>query len=105
MSGAELIAQERQRQIEEECYSPQHDSFHWTEGELTAAAICYATIASAQARWRDSSVEFGLPAMWPFEADDWKPKDSVRNLVKAGALIAAEIDRLQRRKNKEQSHA
>jgi hypothetical protein len=35
---------------------------------------------------------------WPWDAEWWKPSpDSVRNLVKAGALIAAEIDRLQRK--------
>jgi hypothetical protein len=34
---------------------------------------------------------------WPWDASWWKPSnDPVRNLVKAGALIAAEIDRLQR---------
>jgi hypothetical protein len=33
---------------------------------------------------------------WPWNDDDWKPSpDPIRNLVKAGALIAAEIDRLQ----------
>lgn len=34
---------------------------------------------------------------WPWRDEDWKPSnDRVANLVKAGALIAAEIDRLQR---------
>jgi hypothetical protein len=34
---------------------------------------------------------------WPWDQDWWKPSpDPIRNLVKAGALIAAEIDRLQR---------
>jgi hypothetical protein len=34
---------------------------------------------------------------WPWEWSFWKPRDPVRNLVIAGALIAAEIDRLQRK--------
>lgn len=34
---------------------------------------------------------------WPFNRKEWKPSsDPIRNLVKAGALIAAEIDRLHR---------
>jgi len=37
------------------------------------------------------------PAAWPWEWDQWKPSlDPIRNLEKAGALIAAEIDRLRR---------
>jgi hypothetical protein len=32
---------------------------------------------------------------WPWSFEWWKPKDRIRNLVRAGALIAAEIDRLQ----------
>lgn len=36
--------------------------------------------------------------MWPFSQEWWKPTpdDRIRELAKAGALIAAEIDRLQR---------
>lgn len=38
-----------------------------------------------------------LNAPWPWDADAWKPtQDPIRQLVKAGALIAAEIDRRQR---------
>ena len=33
--------------------------------------------------------------LWPWAQDFWKPKDQLRNLVMAGALIAAAIDRLQ----------
>lgn len=33
---------------------------------------------------------------WPWDAKWWKPSDDpIKNLVKSGALIAAEIDRLQ----------
>lgn len=43
----------------------------------------------------DGSVK--MPDGWPFGQDWWKPSnDPIRNLVKAGALIAAEIDRLHR---------
>jgi len=37
---------------------------------------------------------------WPFSSEWWKPaQDPIRNLVKAGALIAAEIDHLQRNRS------
>lgn len=45
----------------------------------------------------DGSVKLPSTASWPFDASWWKPSnDPIRNLIKAGALIAAEIDRLQR---------
>lgn len=38
-SGIDLIAAERQRQIEEEGWTPDHDDQH-TNGELALAAAC-----------------------------------------------------------------
>lgn len=89
LSGAELIAIERQRQIEEEGYEMQHDDEH-DAGELLAAAICYAHNAG--------QFKSGAPREWPWRSDYWKPTagNPVRDLVKAGALIAAEIDRINR---------
>lgn len=90
MNGIELIAQERKRQIEEEGWTAEHDD-KWTCGELTKAAAFYALYG----------VE--LPAglgfvseLWPWGMQWCKPKNRLRNLARAGALIAAEIDRLQR---------
>lgn len=85
--GAELIAAERQRQIEVEGWLPSHDDSH-TKGELAKAAICYA----------EFSYTWCGRFTWPWDASWWKPnnKSTVANLVKAGALIAAEIDRMQR---------
>ena len=37
MSGIERIAKERQRQIEQEGWTPEHDDHH-AEGEMAAAA-------------------------------------------------------------------
>jgi hypothetical protein len=91
--GAALIAAERQRQIDRERWTPEHDDLH-DDGELLRAALCYATPSGL----RDPIGKGRLPRSWPWEADAWKPTpdDRVRELVKAGALIAAEIDRLQR---------
>ena len=91
---AMMIIKERQRQITEEGYDTAHDDEHM-RGELAIAAICYAQAA------RENSPT--MSSWWPWELKYWKPcpKDSTsvdreRCLVKAGALIYAEIDRLNR---------
>lgn len=89
LSGAERIALERLRQIEQEGWTPEHDDSH-DLGELANAAACY-TLANFDGKG------VGVPMAWPWEDSWWKPSDDpIRNLEKAGALIAAEIDRLQR---------
>jgi len=84
VSGAEFILNERRRQIREEGWTPEHDDCH-REDELTAAAACYL--------YAGSRLPKPLRHPWPWPTG-FKPSDRVRNLVKAGALIAAEIDRL-----------
>ena len=88
MSGTDLIAAERQRQIDVEGWTPEHDAKH-TGDDLAAAAACYALPAGSARRDLQA-------AYWPWADHFWKPTpyDRVRELVKAGALIAAEIDRL-----------
>ena len=98
MNGSELIAAERQRQIEVEGWTAEHDAEH-RGGDLTEAAICYAIAAASQARGYNSATSMRVPHMdrmrWPWDGPAWKPsEDPIRNLTKAGALIAAEIDRL-----------
>ena len=86
----DLIAAERARQINEEGYTSEHDARH--DGDLARAAACYAM--PARGVWLQHA--WGAPEAWPWERYAWKPTpdDRVRELVKAGALIAAEIDRL-----------
>lgn len=88
--GVRLIGAARARQMSEEGWTPAHDDEH-LHGELCGAAMAY--VAN-----RDSARVDGTPPLgWPWEPSWWKPSDdTVRNLVKAGALIAAEIDRLLR---------
>jgi hypothetical protein len=106
LDGAQLIVRERARQIAEEGWTYQHDDGH-RRGELADAAACYAMAASVAAHGVTMRDHYGVrpggvlnaPSawLWPFEQAAWKPSDDpVRNLVKAGALIAAEIDRLRR---------
>ena len=89
-SGAALIAAERQRQVEAEGWTPEHDDAH-DDHELLMAADCYIRKAWTTVRMDRP------PSLWPWELSWWKPSDDpIRNLTKAGALIAAEIDRRQR---------
>ena len=86
-SGRDVLA-ERRRQIEAEGWSSNHDRTH-TKGELADAAASYAVRAHA-----GQKVNLRAPGCWPWEPGWWKPGKPRRNLVKAGALILAEIDRL-----------
>lgn len=98
-SGVARIAMERGRQVTEEGWTPEHDENH-AEGELALAGGLYAWHASNEAPDR-AELRTRPPHAWPFVSLAWKPgpDDSkasrIRELEKAGALIAAEIDRLQ----------
>lgn len=98
-TGIELIAEERKRQVEEEGWTPEHDDKH-EGGSLAVAGACYALeIASGYTgKYRSEMYQQCADVCWPWDESWWKPStdDPVRQLVKAGALIAAEIDRLQR---------
>ena len=100
MNGAELIAAERVRQIKDEHFDSAHDDRHW-DAELAEAAMAYLHEGIArQGDWVIwPKTEAGYPPdHWPWEEEAWKPSaDPIRNLVKAGALIVAEIDRLLRK--------
>lgn len=86
--GVQMIGAERSRQIEQEGWTPDHDRGH-TDGELAIAAMVYA----CPPEYRDE--EF-VNDVWPFDMKYFKscPEDRERELVKAGAFIAAELDRL-----------
>ena len=87
--GAGLITTERKRQVNVEGWTPAHDAAH-RHNELLQAAICYITTVE-----NNTGTNLQEPNGWPWEFSWWKPSaDPIRNLVKAGALIAAEIDRL-----------
>ena len=95
-TGIELITEERQRQIEVEGWTKEHDAEH-KNGELAKAAICYAD-PNVYCHQENRIIRHRIPNhFWPKQWDiHWfKPTDRIRDLVKAGALIAAEIDRLQ----------
>ena len=106
-SGAQLILRERLRQIQQEGWSKEHDDEH-TKGELLGAARAYALVAYHQEKFGKIIVTEAPPASWPDNWDNewWKPsKNPKRNLVKAGALIAAEIDRLIRKEENDAANS
>jgi len=100
--GAMLIAKERSRQVEEEGWTPKHDDHH-TGGELAIAGACYAFDYIGEAYNQEGCRQVGED-FWPWAGGTMKtipdmktsPDNAIRQLTKAGALIAAEIDRLHR---------
>ncbi len=88
--GTLRVTRERLRQIEREGWTPEHDAEH-DGGSLAEAAVMYARYGYGPLHPAGSP-----PLGWPWHKDWWKPTpgDRVRALEKAGALIAAEIDRL-----------
>ena len=112
--GLKYIGVERLRQIEEEGWTPEHDDEHF-DGSMAMAAACYASTSRLYSL-RHFANGYTYDDPWPWEGK-WDKRyrvGEVRNnpgnrlpdpssytrterlnlLVKAGALIAAEIDRL-----------
>jgi hypothetical protein len=85
--GADLIVAERQRQLDAEGYDAEHDRGH--SMDLALAGATYALPSEVR-----SEAPTVLPDIWPWGGEWWKPTpgDRIRELVKAGALIAAAID-------------
>jgi hypothetical protein len=110
MTKAEIdVFAERRRHISVEGWTPGHDDEH-KDGAMALAAACYAlagaTPRGERSRWFSAAswcprLECELPAsvftnLWPWRKKWFKPSSPRRDLVKAGALIIAEIERLDR---------
>ena len=92
-TGAELIAAERLRQMREEGWTAENDD-EFENGELALAGAAYALAAVDDIA--DEVTSSLVRRLWPWTAEWWKPKGPLRDLVRAGALLAAEIDRVLR---------
>lgn len=107
--GLQCIANERRRQIEIEGFVADHDD-KYVGAHMAFAAMCYLLpftqheIARVIPTPTNAPLTF-LGAFWPWAPGSFKQAarhrkattdDRIRDLTKAGALIAAEIDRLQR---------
>lgn len=96
--AARDVLAERRRQVDAECWTPQHDDEH-DAGELAGAGAAYAAHASDALHpysQGDAFRDGTIPPGWCWEPAAWKPSTARRNLVKAGALILAEIERIDR---------
>jgi len=83
---------ERRRQVEAEGWTPEHDDVH-SNNDMALAAAAYALHVGGQ----KSAARITWPQTWSLE---WfKPTTARRDLVKAGALILAEIERIDRAEN------
>lgn len=102
--GVAMIAAERRRQIEEEGWTAEHDDIEHQNGELGRAAAAYA-LAGMKVYQLPVDMARNMRAtivdIWPWGREWFKPRgkpsSTIRTLVKAGALIAAEIDQQKRR--------
>lgn len=104
-TGVERIADERSRQVASR--GLKHDLVYNRMGELAWAAVCYASPGGVYRKF-DYSSEVRFKDPWPWDMPHDKRSrvgnvvdrrkqstaDRIRELEKAGALVAAEIDRL-----------
>lgn len=79
---------ERVRQVEVEGWTAEHDDAH-SSGELALAGAAYA-------RGSVANDNLFAPSFWPWDRKWWKPGPPRRMLVKAAALLIAEIERIDR---------
>lgn len=111
----EEIEAERERQVAEEGWTAEHDDEHG-RGQMACAAAAYAYFGSlpdndkfgekdrARGTDRGSFVRFMITQLFPVWGtayggwgwEWWKPTNRRRDLIKAAALIVAEIERIDR---------
>lgn len=128
-AGLELIRAERIRQLDVKKWEAERDD-GYVQHELASAACAYAAPEPLfnVTQYPDGTTVTSdcWPPSWdriwdkrlrgqsemhpnhdfddlPFSADEYPIDQRIRNLVKAGALIAAEIDRLLRKKHRKDS--
>lgn len=121
MTEIDDVIAERRRQIKQEGWTPEHDDEH-DDGSLSQVAACYALpseyrhmtprLEACDAAFRgDTPIwktkKYVVPKLWPqsWHPNWWKPKDRRRDLVRAAALIVAEIERLDRLERNENDRA
>lgn len=93
------VLEERRRQVEGEGWTPEHDDGH-ADGQIAGAAACYVLGSGAVKHWGAMQA---VGTFWPWSQHWFKPGSVRRMLVKAAALIIAEIERLDRKAAKEEA--
>lgn len=103
MTGVELIAAERERQVSELGWTAEYDDQEHHNGDLVRVAICHAAhdVVTIFERVTTSRATI-YRSPWPMSWRDRTTEHSrIRRMVIAGALLAAEIDRIQREEDAE----
>ncbi|WP_436590157.1 hypothetical protein [Pseudomonas aeruginosa] len=88
------VQAERRRQITVEGFDTSNDDA--SAGQIAQAAGCYALHAGGIGTDWPGGIRNGSALFWPWDEEWWKPKSARENLVRAGALVLAEIERLDR---------
>lgn len=107
----EDIVAERSRQVDIEGWTSERDDTY-EFGQMGMAAAAYAVTAGPmdqidlcvgyRNRWQNGGWSTLSSLIWPWDRKWWKPTDKRRNMVKAGALIVAEIERIDRLERKQE---
>jgi hypothetical protein len=95
------VLNERAGQIRREGWSHAHDDTH-DRGQMAFAAASYAESAGRSLSGPEHACLAPLvttypPASWPWAGSWWKPRTPREDLVRAAALIIAEIERIDRK--------
>lgn len=95
------VMHERCSQLSEKGHAPEWDDTY-TKGELVNGAIAYCDASVGEVTEEDAA-DVGL-LFWPWPPETFKPRDKRSNLVRAAALIIAEIERLDRTAHRASDH-
>lgn len=87
--AARDVLAERRRQVEAEGWTPEHDD-EYDGTQMARAAACYLLFGHA------TPGNGWVPHQWPWDREWWKPSSDRRNLIKAAALVLADIERIDR---------
>jgi hypothetical protein len=90
------VMNERIRQVTDEGFTAEHDDDE-DLAILAHAATCYALWSPDSTPEKPSETPARAPDLWPWDPAWFKPTHYRRDLVKATALLIAEIERLDRR--------
>lgn len=95
------VLAERFRQRRDESWTPEHDDTH-VGGEMADAAVCYAMGDTERRMMLEEGIQV-QERIWPWDRSWWKPTTRRRDLVKAAALLIAEIERIDRAEERSKS--
>lgn len=93
MQALHDVMAERRRQMMVEGWTAKHDNEH-KDGAMAVAAACYAATALPDRVSGELVARLWSWTGWAWQW--WKPKDKRRNLIRAAALLLAEVERMDR---------